>query len=64
MASITSPKEAQLDNLKDEEIFANKKLKILPIASTKNVRIKQINFDELPGRTSLQNKPDLNSGPP
>jgi hypothetical protein len=64
MASTTSPKEAQLDNHKDEEIFANKKLKIVPIASTKNVRSKQINFDELPGRASLQNKPDLNSGPP
>jgi hypothetical protein len=42
--------------------MANKKFKVVPMPSTKNVKSKQINFDELPGRASLQNKPNLHSG--
>jgi len=58
MASSTSPKNAQVDLFKEDEISANKKFKVVPLPSTKNAKSKQINFDEQPGRASLQNKPN------
>jgi hypothetical protein len=40
MASSTSPKNAQLDQLREDEILGNKKFKVMPLASTKNTKSK------------------------